>query len=133
MDDIVTTGPREIIDYKPTYILKPEEDERFYPSQVQKIAKEVLLAELEGKTYNEEESKDLSLGLCELIKERVKEGTNIPRYKIVVQVTIGEMRDQGVRVASRCLWDTSTDNYTSATYTNTSLWAVAIVFGCYTD
>ena len=43
---------------------------------------------------------------------------NIPRYKIVVQVALGEMREQGVRVASRCLWDPVTDNHASAAFTN---------------
>ena len=46
------------------------------------------------------------------------EQCNIPRYKIVVQVTLGQMKDQGVRVASRCLWDTQTDNYASVEYSN---------------
>jgi len=43
---------------------------------------------------------------------------NIPRYKIVVQVTIGEVKSQGVRVASRCLWDTESDNYASYSFKN---------------
>lgn len=55
------------------------------------------------------------------------------RYKIVVQVTIGQMKDQGVRVASRCLWDTATDNYTSVQFKNQSLWCSAMVFGVYTE
>ena len=42
------------------------------------------------------------------------------RYKIVVQTTVGQLRDQGVRVASRCLWDPSTDNYASCNYANVS-------------
>ena len=40
------------------------------------------------------------------------------RFKIVVQTTIGQMRDQGIRIASRCLWDPTTDNYASCSYTN---------------
>ena len=40
------------------------------------------------------------------------------RYKIVVQTTVGQLRDQGVRVASRCLWDPTTDNYTSCSFSN---------------
>lgn len=55
------------------------------------------------------------------------------RYKIVVQVTIGQMKDQGVRVASRCLWDTATDNYASVHFKNQSLWCSAMVFGVYTE
>lgn len=85
---------------------------------------------------------------------------DLPRYKIVVQVTIGEMKSQGVRVASRCLWDTDSDNYASYSFKNVSvwvfattlvscaphsllhppplpqqesLWCVAMVFGCYTE
>jgi hypothetical protein len=50
------------------------------------------------------------------------ENMNIPRYKIIVQTTIGQLKDQGIRIASRCLWDVSTDNYTSVSYTNVSLW-----------
>ena len=61
------------------------------------------------------------------------EECNIPRYKIVVQVTVGQMKDQGVPVASRCLWDTATDNYTSVEYQNQHLWCSAMIFGLYTE
>lgn len=50
-------------------------------------------------------------------KEKVKE-IGAPRHKLVVQVTIGEVQGQGVRIASRCLWDVETDNHASAYYTN---------------
>ena len=40
------------------------------------------------------------------------------RYKLVVQVVLGENRQQGVRVISRCLWDPDTDNFTSYSYKN---------------
>ena len=57
---------------------------------------------------------------------------DLPRYKIVVQVAIGEKARgvmvgrtavktraiTGVRVASRCLWDTDTDNYASYSFSN---------------
>ena len=49
------------------------------------------------------------------------------------QVTLGQMKDQGVRVASRCLWDTATDNYASVEYSNQHLWCSAMVFGVYTE
>ena len=53
---------------------------------------------------------------------------NVPRYKIIVQVTIGELKDQGIRVASRCLWDVSTDNYTSVSYTNVSSYRLNLTY-----
>jgi tctex1 domain-containing protein 2 len=53
------------------------------------------------------------------------------RYKIVVQTTIAQMRDQGVRVASRCLWDPTTDNYASCSYSNVSRYFYCIEYACY--
>jgi hypothetical protein len=43
------------------------------------------------------------------------------RYKIVVQTTVGQMKDQGIRIASRCLWDPTTDNCVSCSFGNVSL------------
>jgi len=34
----------------------------------------------------------------------------------VVQVVVGENKSQSARVASRCLWDTDTDNYASYSF-----------------
>lgn len=58
---------------------------------------------------------------------------NFPRYKIIVQVVLGENRHQGVRVASRCLWDAASDNYASFTFKSDTLWCTAMVFGVYTE
>lgn len=58
---------------------------------------------------------------------------DFPRYKYVVHVVLGEHRGQGVRVASRCLWDTNTDNMCTANFSNEQLWATATVFACYIE
>lgn len=42
------------------------------------------------------------------------------RYKIVVQTNVGQLKDQGIRIASRCLWEPNTDNYASTSYSNVS-------------
>lgn len=56
---------------------------------------------------------------------------NFDRYKFVVDVTICEAKNQGFRVASRCLWDLTTDSCASASFKNSSLFAIGVVFGCY--
>ena len=40
------------------------------------------------------------------------------RYKYVVQVMIGERREQGLRIGSRCFWDQGTDCQASETFLN---------------
>ena len=53
------------------------------------------------------------------------------RYKIVVEVVIGEQRGEGVRMGTRCLWDSDTDNYASDVFMNDSLFCCAAAFGIY--
>ena len=47
------------------------------------------------------------------------------------QTVIGQVKGQGVRVASKCLWDEPNDNYSSFTFSNHSLFCTTIVFGIY--
>lgn len=114
---------------------------RFPVASVSSIIDKVLKDELDKKEYDADEAKEWSINISETIKAKVKgestycssaksaishmlvcftEDCNIPRYKIIVQVTTGELKDQGVRVASRCLWDTATDNYASSSFKNVS-------------
>lgn len=42
----------------------------------------------------------------------------MPRYKLGVQVILGELKGQGFRLASKSLWDPKFDNWASYTFTN---------------
>ena len=79
-----------------------------------------------------DEAEELSKKIADLIKLQVKEKLNIPRFKVVVQVNIGQKKDQGVLVTSRCLWS-SLDNYATASYQDEKIWATAITFALYTE
>ena len=113
-----------------TYRLEPREQERFYPSKVQELIKEVVHKHLDGKEYDHNQAKNWAEEIANQIKVATKQ-LNIPSYKIVVQTVIGEVNGQGVRVASKCLWDEANDNFSSFTYTNSSLFCTGIVFGVY--
>lgn len=126
-------GPPIIDIVLPTYRMEPEEIERFYPSKAKAIAEKIAAEELNGQVYDEEDAKIWSLNISDKVREAVS--TSIPnsRYKIVVQTILGQIKDQGIRVASRCLWDPTTDNYTSATYKNQTLFCNVLIFALYTD
>lgn len=59
------------------------------------------------------------------------------RYKLVVSITLGEIRGQGVKTAAKCWWDGDTDAMATYTFTNViklmqdSLFCVATVFAVY--
>mmetsp|Transcript_67352 Transcript_67352/g.161486 ORF Transcript_67352/g.161486 Transcript_67352/m.161486 type:complete len:131 (+) Transcript_67352:104-496(+) len=113
-----------------TYIMAPKDDEKMLPSKVTEVLERVMNDYLRDKEYSAEDAKIWTLELSNDIKASVKE-LRIPRYKIIVQVVIGEHGSQGIRVASKCLWDVTSDNWASYTFQNQSLFAVGMVFGCY--
>merc|ERR1719265_1932050 len=119
-----------------TYIMAPKDDEKFLPSRVTEVIEQVMTEYLKDKEYTvdgKDDAKVWTLEVCNDIKTAIKEKCNIPRYKIIVQVVISENGGQGMRVSSKSLWDVSSDNWASASYSNQSLCAVGMVFGCYFD
>lgn len=56
---------------------------------------------------------------------------DMPRYKHVVQVHIGQQTGAGCKYIARCLWDAESDNHIEQVFTNASLFCVVTVFGIY--
>ncbi|XP_069328833.1 dynein light chain Tctex-type protein 2B isoform X1 [Eulemur rufifrons] len=100
-----------------TYILRPVFQQRFRPSVVKECIHAVLKEELANAEYSPEEMPQLTKRLSENIKDKLKE-MGFDRYKMVVQVVIGEQRGEGVFMAARCFWDADTDNYTHDVFMN---------------
>lgn len=113
-----------------TYKLDPDEDSLFRSKRVEDTVQKLLEKELCNEKYNESRCKSLACDLSVLIKSKVKE-IGFPRYKIICNVVIGQCCDQGVEMASQCIWSPDTDNFSCSSYRNTSLFAVAIVHAVY--
>jgi hypothetical protein len=134
-----TINGAPIIDvFEPTYRTEPEEQDKFYPSVARDIAEKVVtsvlaVTEEEGYTYDDRDSNDMSLEISDSVREKVAVALKGSRYKVVVQTVIGQIADQGCRVASRCLWDPSTDNYAKYNYTNKAMFCSVLIFALYTD
>ena len=111
-----------------TYQLGPQM--LFRPSEVEVILKNEL-AFLVNTDYDPEKARIMATDLANAIRSQVK--PLYPRYKFVVQVTIGGKEHQGVKVASNFFWDVERDNFASYTVTNRNLFAVATVYGIYYD
>ncbi|KAG8511018.1 Tctex1 domain-containing protein 2 [Galemys pyrenaicus] len=100
---------------------------RFRPSVVKDCIHAVLKEELTNAEYSPEEMPQLTKRLSENIKDKLKE-MGFDRYKMVVQVVIGEQRGEGVFMAARCFWDADTDNYTHDVFMNVSLFGNLFFF-----
>jgi len=114
--------------YENTYKMKP--DQRFPVAQIEKIIHEVLEESLQHENYDVKKSRDLIKNVSQTIKDKVKE-MDIPRYKLVVMVHIGENKGQDIKIASRCLWNDVYDSYATASLQNSSILAQASVFGVF--
>lgn len=111
-----------------TYRTEPKR--KFPEREVKEIIKNSLEAMLGELTYNATECGFLTKLLSSRIMEQVK-SLSIERYKLVCLVNVGSKHDQGLRVASRCLWNADFDTHVSANIENGTLFAVATVYGVY--
>lgn len=116
--------------WESTFKMEPEEDEKFFSSKVEKIANKIMQEKLNKKSYSIDDGRIWSVELCSEIRKALKE-LKMPRYKLIVQVTIGENSGQDLRVSSKSLWDVNLDNWGNAVFVNRSIFAVAMIFGCY--
>ncbi|XP_050758674.1 dynein light chain Tctex-type protein 2B [Gymnogyps californianus] len=113
-----------------TYSLRPGLQRRFKSSTVKECIHAILKEKLANVRYIPEEMPQLTKSLSETIKDRLKE-EGFDRYKMVVQVVIGEQRGEGVNMAARCFWDADTDSYAHDVFMNDSLFCVVAAFGCF--
>jgi|TARA_B110000091_G_C13397025_1_gene302517 hypothetical protein len=110
--------------------IRPTYNERFPSSTVKEVLRDILKVELTGVEYTVDNTPDQSKRIADNVRNKLK-NLNLPRYKFMVQVVIGELRGQGVQMGSRCFWDSSSDCQVSETFVNDSLFCVATAFGVY--
>lgn len=123
-------GLREQIMMEPTYRLKPSE--KFSAAAVRRIMAEVVTERMTGVRYSPVTCSALSAHLADDVKERVKD-LHYDRYKIVCVVTMGERREQDVRIGGRCEWFTDTDNVASYNWQAEDVFCNVLVYGIYVD
>ena len=114
-----------------TYRMAPRPEEKFNSSTAKRIMSGVLQSYLEGERYDKNLCTSLAKNLADVMKERMKDQGFSCRYKYVCVVTMGEKKEQGMAVCSRCVWNTDTDNYASASFSKGNLFAVATLYALY--
>ncbi|CAD8072370.1 unnamed protein product [Paramecium sonneborni] len=114
-----------------TFVVEPKDEEKFYPAKVRKVIQEIMDEKLKNETYDANNTPNLAEELVKRIRSKVRETIKMPRFKIAVQVVIGEIKGQGCKVTSKNLWDPTWDNYASYAFQNDTIYGVAIVFGVY--
>lgn len=104
----------------------------FQADEIKNIMDEILQDKLSNQTYEATTCRLLCMTLSDDIKGRVK-CLEMERFRLICNVTIGSKGGQGLFLASRFLWDEVIDNFSSTSFQNSSLFAVAIVFGIFKE
>lgn len=127
-----SAGIKELV-YENTFITGPEgygEGAKFQRHKVQEVLKKVLKDKMETQKYDPVKGAQIAKQLADDLREKVKMlGYN--RYKLVVQVTVGQKTGQAMRIVARCLWDTANDSFASEYFENESMYCVCQVYGLY--
>ncbi|KAJ1623501.1 Tctex-1 family-domain-containing protein [Pavlovales sp. CCMP2436] len=129
--------------YENTYQMGPRDEQKVSIPRVQeairRVLEEKMAVTLEKETgkkdkhvwnYDHEEVGELAREACEAIQQSVKE-LSYNRYKLLVQVQMGENNGQALRTASRCLWAPETDVSVSGSFVKGRMFATATVFCLY--
>ncbi|XP_030062560.1 uncharacterized protein LOC115472420 [Microcaecilia unicolor] len=119
-----------INDQAPDSSAKPKE--KFSCSKAEKLIKGYLPAKLAHISYDPIGCASLTTVLCEEIKSMIKKVTPA-RYKLICNVTIGSNNNDDIVVTSQCLWDPYSDNFTSCSYKNHTLFCVVSVYAVYLE
>ena len=99
------------------HALRPAYKNSFHPAVAKEIIKSVLEAKLKDKVYSAEITSQWTRDIADEIKGKLKE-LNLPRYKYVVNVAIGEQKGEGIRIGARCFWDSDVDSCAQETFMN---------------
>ena len=116
--------------YENTYRMEPENKPDL--QEIRKVAEKTIHSFLEQTVYDAKRCRTMSNTISLAIREQVKLLV-CKRYKVVCVVKIGENKSQGIRIASRCLWDDKKDNQVDVVYNNPSLFCVAAVYLVYCE
>ncbi|XP_017468226.1 PREDICTED: tctex1 domain-containing protein 2-like [Rhagoletis zephyria] len=114
-----------------SYRMKPSLRELFPASQIKNIIQVIIYDKLQGKVYNAEEARKWTREISDEVSLAVKERIQMPRFKHVVQVTLGQQLGAGCRYIAKCCWDAEADSHASDVFTNSSIFCVCTVFGVY--
>ena len=104
---------------------------RFKSHVAQAIIRDVLNKELSSAQYTGAAMAEETKRITNILREKVKK-LNLPRYKFITWVVISEKpinsSNNNIRVASRGLWEPSSDSFASYMFENNSLHAVGNVY-----
>jgi len=114
-----------------TYSIRPSYKDKFCPLKAKEVIKNIVEPILIDEKYQGRTAvSQHTLDIAESVRNALKDEYTA-RFKIMVQVVIGEKQGQGVRMGSKCFWDSDTDNVAWYSYMNDYMYCVVVAYATY--
>lgn len=110
------------------YSIGPKSKDKLRSQKMKDVIKDVFAQKLKNQTFQEVQI--LSREIADAVKTKLKE-LALPRYKYVVQVYIGQLKGQGIKIGGKCFWDNDTDVLVSEQYMNDHIFCLVNAYGSY--
>ncbi|KAK3729123.1 hypothetical protein RRG08_005495 [Elysia crispata] len=115
---VATSGGHSNKRVENTFRLEPKPGQAFVWFKARRPIVSVVDQLLDEFVYNQKSAPAVTRKLCEVIMKMIKKHFDWPRYKFVCNVTLVQLRQQGIMIADRALWNTAVDNVASYAYKN---------------
>jgi len=118
--------------------IEPPWNKKFNAVTVRLEMRRIIKAYFEKNRFNTEDSTDMAQELSRNIRDGLlytkdRDKLNMPRHKLIVQVFLGQRKEQKVNVLAKGYWDSYVDNYAMYTYEEEEFYCTALVLGFYAD
>lgn len=113
-----------------TEIRKEQLEVNSFTNELTAIIRQILNAHLDNEPYDYSQASLKCSMLSKIIETAVKSKLNVAgkNFKISTLVFLGEVKDDGIKMATQCAWEPSQDHFAMATYESEELFASAMVF-----
>ncbi len=120
--------------------IEPSWKKRFNVDKLRSKMETAMRNYFDKNPYSTEDAAYMSQELSKIIRDKIlpsdSDSTKLrmPRHKIIVQVFLGQKKEQKVSLSAKGYWDHYVDNYVSLTYDDDpEFFCSAIIFGLYCD
>ena len=118
--------------YENTYIMDPDPMMKLHRPPIRRILKDVMRIQFERWEYLGLEAARKCEDCSAMAYNRIVPIVP-PRYKLCIQTFIVQKHGQGVRLATRSLWATDTDNLVTENWSSKTFEAVCLIFYTYNE
>ncbi|CAL1537294.1 unnamed protein product [Lymnaea stagnalis] len=124
---------RKKVPYENTYRMEPKLGQHFVWWKVRNAIVKLMNPVFESFKYDAKTAATMCKLMASKCMSVVKRRFDCPRHRYVCNVTLVQLRQQGIMIGDRSLWNTAYDNYAVCVFKNRTAVCVITLHGLYLE